>query len=282
MLKRMTLIFLLSQPTAQLQANSESGAYEIPRTYTIPIQDKQTNKQYELYIKLPEDYEKDKNKKYPVIYFTDAIWHIETLSAATEYIMEESILVGISWQTDIADDLHQQYGAHASRFSDYSFWKKENPEHPKLKFGHAKNHLNFIKGQVFQYVENTYRTTPDNRSYFGYSLSGLFGAYALMAAPDTFKNYIIGSPSVQLIDRYKDDITFSDQKLNANVYIAHGDQETDRVEPIKTFVQKLKKRSHEALSIKYDVIQGNHQTAFPVTGINSISWLANLQEKGKQ
>jgi len=271
-------LFLLL--TFLISTNIEANTYEqykIPRTQVVPIQDTENNKQYELYIKLPEGYAENPDAQYPVIYFADAVWHIETLSAATAYLLEDVILVGISWQKDIQDDVKQQYGEHVSRFSDYSFWKTSNPEHPKLKFGFADNHLAFIRNEVFKYVENTYRASPDNRTYFGYSLSGLFGAYTLMTQANTFTNYIIGSPSVLLLAKYQVEIASSSAK--ANVFISRGDLEKELTEHIETFVTSFQKHSDRKVSFTRAVIKGDHETAFPETGIKSITWLANQLAK---
>ncbi len=254
---------------------SEPESYEMPRTQVVPIQDSKSKGQYELYIKLPESYSKNSDKAYPVIYYTDAVWHIESLSASTEFILEDAILVGISWRKDIADDLQEQYGEHASRFTDYSFWKKGNPKHPKLVFGQANNHLAFIRNDAIKFVEKNYRTDPSNRSYFGYSLSGLFGAYILVTQPDTFKNYILGSPSVDLLSRYN--VEFTNKKVNANVFISRGTLEKEKLhEPISEFVSLLKARNDTALSIENAVIEGSHKTAFPMTAVRAVTWLAGL------
>ena len=247
----------------------------MPRTQAIPIQDSKSKGQYELYIKLPEDYSKNSDKVYPVIYYTDAVWHIEILSASTEFILEDAILVGVSWRKDIADDLQEQYGEHASRFTDYSFWKTGNPKHPKLVFGQANNHLDFIRNDVIKYVEHNYRTDTNNRAYFGYSLSGLFGAYILVTEPDTFKHYILGSPSVDLLTKYKVETT--NKNFNANVFISRGTLEEEKLyEPISEFVNSLNARNDNSLSIKSAVIEGSHQTAFPMTAVRAVAWLANL------
>lgn len=271
----LNIVFAQENSTKDLQT-VEISNLELPRIQVIPIKDTKADRQYELYIKLPEEYAENNETKYPVIYYTDAMWHVELLSAATEYIIEDVILVGISWQKDINADLMQEYGAHASRFTDYSFWKKANPKHPKLKFGQADTHLAFIRNDVIKYIENTYRTNPDNRSYFGYSLGGLFGAYTLLAEPDTFKNYILGSPSVRLLADDKTTVEFKNKKINANVFISYGDLEKDLDGQIKTFVNFLEKRGNENLTIKHASIEGDHQTAFPMTGVRSMNWLSDL------
>lgn len=272
----LALTFLTS---TNVEANAYSQ-YKIPRTQVIPIPDTANKKLYELYIKLPENYEQDSDTQYPVIYFADAIWHIETLSAATAFLLEDVILVGISWQQNIDEEVKQQYGEHASRFNDYSFWETPNPDHPKLTFGNADKHLAFIRNDVFKYVETTYQADSDNRTFFGYSLSGLFGTYTLMTQPDTFTNYIVGSPSVQLLTKYDINTDASNIKQNANVFISNGNLEEGLGERIEVFLDALQKNTNKKLSVTHAVIKGDHQTAFPETGVQSVTWLADILRKG--
>lgn len=285
--KRLILLFLFLLPFLSVKA-SERKSFEIPRTEVIPIQNSQSGGQYELYVKLPEGYSEKKATKYPVIYFTDAVWHIEILSAATEFLMEDVILVGISWQKDIKADLKKEVGAHASRFRDYSVNKSSNPERQaKYQFGQASHHLDFIRNDVIKTVENNYRIDSDRRTYFGYSAGGLFGAYILMAQPDTFKNYILGSPSLHKAIPYLSELgsntALKRKGLNANVFISYGTLEQKLGKHIKEFTTLLKARNDESLSLTNVVIEGSHQTAFPMTGVRSVTWLSSLainKEKG--
>ncbi|WP_298539999.1 serine hydrolase [uncultured Aquimarina sp.] len=291
-IKLLILTCALSLNTVFAQENITNGnsqiengsALESPQIRVIPIKDSNNERNYELYIELPEDYSENESKKYPVLYYTDAMWHLEMLSGSTEFMLEDVILVGISWQKDVAEDLKQQYGAHASRFTDYSFWKKSNPNHPKLKFGQAKNHLAFIRNDVIQYVDDNYRTDPDSRTYFGYSLSGAFGAYILLTQPDTFDNYILGSPLNKGLIPYLSEINTKlgasesneNNTLHANVYIAYGTLEKEKDEPIDEFIKLLDSRKNLDLSIQNKVIEGDHQTAFPRIAVQSVAWLSSL------
>lgn len=263
---------------------SEADLYEIPRTKIIPMQDTQADRQYELYIKLPEGYLENKDAKYPVMYFTDAVWHIEILSASTEYLMEDVILVGISWQKDIKEDLKKERGAHVSRFRDYSIRKSSNPERQaKIQFGQAAHHLDFIRNDVIKYVEKNYRTDPDSRTYFGYSLGGKFGAYILRTQPETFKNYILGSPSLKgempYLSELESNAELKRKSLNANVFVSYGSLEKELGEHAKEFIAMLKNRNDKSLSLTSVVVEGNHQDAFPMTGVRSVTWLSNLTKR---
>ena len=280
--KSLVLLFLLLLPLIAFDASAQK-LYEIPDTQVVPIQDPQGG-QYELYIKLPEGYSENTETQYPAIYFTDAVWHLEMLSAATEYMLEDVILVGISWRKDISEDLNRKYGEHASRFTDYSFWNKPNPKHPKLIFGKAENHLAFIRNDVIHYVDSNFRTDPDSRTYFGYSLSGTFGAYILLTQADTFDNYILGSPLSDSTISYLTELnaqfeTFGSDRghtLRANVFIAHGTLEEDKPKPIDEFMRLLNNSNHLGFSIHKKTIEGDHHTAFPPITLSAVAWLSTL------
>lgn len=280
MKKSLTLVLLFLLPFLTVQAN-ETSDFTLSTIQVTPIKDTQADRQYELYIKLPEEYAKNKDKTYPVIYFTDAMWHIELLSAATSSLMEDVILVGISWQKDINEALKKERGAHVSRFRDYSISKSSNPERQaKYQLGQASNHLDFIRNDVIKTIEKNYRTDPDKRTYFGYSAGGLFGAYILMAQPDTFKNYIIGSPSmwrdIPYLSKLGSNTALTRKGLNANVFISYGTLEKKLGEHIKEFTTLLKARNDKSLSLNQVVIEGSHQTAFPMTGVRGVTWLSKL------
>ena len=258
---------------------SEFPSLALPKIKVVPIADTQYDRQYELYIKLPEAYSDTADILHPVIYYTDAMWHVEMLSGATEYMMENAILVGISWQKDIDEELRKER-AHASRYRDYSIRESSNPSHQaKYQFGQAANHLDFIRNEVIPYVESTYRTDTDQRTYFGYSLGGEFGSYILLKQPDTFRNYILGSPSIRgeipKLTEYHADAPAS---LDANVLISYGTLEKEAGAEIDKLIALLKAREDKSLVLKPVVIEGSHQTAFPMTALRSIQWLSEFQK----
>lgn len=282
--KILVLVCLFLPPLLIVKA-SETSRLVLPKIQVVPIKDTLSDKQYELYIKLPEGYAENKDKTYPVIYYTDAIWHVELLSASAQYIMEEAILVGISWQKDINEDLKKDVGEHVSRNRDYTVGKSDDPEiQAKYQLGQASNHLAFIRDDVINTIENRYRTDPGNRSYFGYSLGGLFGAYILMAEPTTFKNYILGSPTLRRDISYLTELgaksALKNNGLNANVFISYGTTETELGVHVDEFISALKNSNDETLTLEHAVITGSHQSAFPMTGVRSVTWLANLKTTG--
>jgi len=279
MKKIAALVFLLLLHFIGAEA-SEPKSYEMPRTQVVPIQDSKADRQYELYIRLPEGYSESTDTEYPVIYTTDAVWHFEMLSGATEFLMPNVILVGISWQKDLDDERE-----YVSRFRDYSLIKSDTAEVPT---GEASHHLSFIRDDVIKYVENNYRADPDERTYFGYSMGGAFGAYVLLAEPDTFKNYVLGSPSFgrrntkyKYIDELEAKTAPEQQDLDVNVFVTIGELEESKMGVTEDFVSVLQRRSQAGLTlIGLEIIEdSNHSTAFPETVVRGIKWLSQLKSE---
>ncbi|MBL4659185.1 MAG: hypothetical protein JKY19_02425, partial [Alcanivoracaceae bacterium] len=251
MKKSLILVFLFLLPFISVEAG-ERKPYEMPRTQVTTIKNSETGELDKLYIKLPKGYEENKDTKYPVIYFTDPVMHIEILSAATELMMENVILVGITWQKGMT-----------------------------LKFEHVDSYLNFLRKDVIKTIENSYRTDPDSRTYFGYSAGALVGAYILSAQSDTFKNYILGSPAfgngpevTQNVFELESNADKKRKNLNANVFISYGTLENNK--HFEEFITMLKNKSDKSLSLKHVVVEGDHSTAFPMTGVRSVQWLSQM------
>lgn len=279
MKKNLLLTFLFLLPFVSAEAGALKS-YEMPRTQVAPVKDSSTGRQYELYIKLPQGYADNTDANYPVIYTTDAVWHFEMLSGAAEYLMPDVILVGISWQKDLYAE--EEF---ASRFRDYTVTEFSNPEsQAKRQAGQAGSHLNFIRNDVIEHIEENYRADPDERAYFGYSLGGQFGAYVLLAQTDTFKNYILGSPalgrrSADFIDALEAKTAPRREEPNVNVFVSIGELEEDRMELTENLVSVLQRRRQSGLTLTgLEIIEdSDHGSAFPETVIRGVKWLSLLK-----
>jgi len=283
-MKKTTALFfilLLSSPGVKA---SEPKAYEIPRTQVVPIKDSGTDRQYELYIKLPEDYAKDADTKHPVVYTTDGKWHMEMLSGTAEFVLPNAIVVAISWQKDSAKEFQGDERPHLSRFRDYTILPHPNPElQAKYGVGQARNHLTFIRNDVIKYVEANYQTDPAERIYFGFSLGGEFGAYILFEEPDSFKHYVLGSPAFDAESlKFLKELAVSEKAMNANVFVSVGEKETDAIPLIQEFMPALNKEA--GLNVKaLEVVENSgHSEAFPATAVRSFKWLSELMSDAQQ
>ncbi len=263
---------------------SEPAPYEMPRSEVVPIRDSKTDRQYELYIKLPEDYAKNADTRHPVVYTTDGAWHMEMLSGAAEFVLPNAIVVAISWQKNASGDFEGDERPFISRFRDYTVTPASDPEtQAKYKVGQASNHLTFIRDDVIKYVEANYQTDPAERIYFGFSLGGAFGSFILFEEPDTFRHYVLGSPafnaeSLAFIQNLAAKSEATREMLNVNVYVSVGEKETDEMDNINALMSLLQRRTNAGLTLKeLEVVeQSGHSEAFPATAVRSFKWLSDL------
>lgn len=243
---------------------------QIPAIQVVEIEDSGSKRPYELYVRLPEKYDKNCATPYPVIYITDALWSIEVIAGAVDYVLEDTILVGVSWDKNSTPQ--------RSRVRDFSPTKysKEDYKHPT---GEAETHINFLKNDVFALVEKRYHADPKARTFFGYSMGGLFGSYILLTQPNLFANYLIGGPS-----RLFDGIYITEhspfqnrfpETINSNVYLAVGSD--DRTSLIQNTLKlneflKPKLNTHSQLHLKIFESM-DHKTAFPLFALHGLYWL---------
>lgn len=279
------LLFVL--PLGLLAQANQNPAFELPRTEVIGIQDTGTKRSYELHVQLPLNYSGD--KKYSVVYMTDSPYTFPIATGAArvpvnQKRMEDVMFVGISWQKGHEPAL--------SRQRDYT----PTTSSPGFKdpSGEASRHLAFIRTDVIPYIEKRYNTDAANRTYVGNSFGGLFGLYILLRAPTTFKNYIIGSPSIWWDNKYILDLeskTKFNKDLDANVFIAVGAEETitrdspkhDMVGDATTFHARLKARNLDGLNLELRVIEhATHAIAFPTTAAQGLWWLFKTDSKVRQ
>ena len=275
-MKNFTTLILAIFVASSGAISSDPLSFPMPRTEVIAVEDTTSDRQYELYVKLPEDYAQNSDKRYPVIYTTDAKWHMDLLSGTTEFLMPGVILVGISWQLD-----HAEEREFFSRFRDYTPVASTNAERQaQYQFGQASEHLSFIRNDVIRLVDQTYRTS-DQRAYLGYSLGGAFGAFVLFAEPGTFNNYILGSPAFNEVS-----LAFTstlaqqaEAKLSSaepQVFVSLGELETSEIELTNGFVSVLDRArasglQHTGLQV---MANSDHGTAVPETFVRSIKWLS--------
>nr|WP_254700791.1 alpha/beta hydrolase-fold protein [Paraglaciecola mesophila] len=254
---------------------TEKFAYTIPRSEVVELEEPISKRVYPLFIKLPRSYRSHKSKHYPVIYLTDAPYSFPLVSGATRFpmnssTMEEAIIVGISYAKG-------SKGA-ASRIRDFTPSKASDW---KLETGGAKAHLSFIQDIVFPYMESNYRAHSKHRTYVGNSLGGLFGAYILITAPDTFSSYVLGSPSVWFNDNELLAMNVQRPKNETKVYLSVGSLETpkfgeqqDMVRGAQLLAEKIDAVDSSHLLLNFKIIDGaSHATAFPTTSIQGLDWI---------
>ena len=215
-----------------------------------------------LYISLPDDYDQS-DKKYPVLYLLDGDVTFGMATSIARYLqfgnkIPELIIVGIGYGT-----LKKSEGNMKSR--DYTI----SPKRGRSGTGGAPKFRDFLKEELIPYIENTYRTIPDERTISGYSLGSLFAIYSLFTEPDLFNNYIIGSPHLSW-DEYR---IFTVQEeafekmddIEAKVFISVGSEEDEEkyFNPIDEMVTLIDEKGYDNLKMETKVFDGGTHLICP-------------------
>jgi predicted alpha/beta superfamily hydrolase len=76
-----------------------------------------------------------------------------------------------------------------------------DPADDPALMGGADQFLAFFRDEPKPWVRDRYGVDPDDSTFFGDSLGGLFATYVLLNEPATFRRYGIGSPSLWWDDK---------------------------------------------------------------------------------
>ncbi|WP_226990294.1 alpha/beta hydrolase [Paraglaciecola mesophila] len=139
---------------------------------------------------------------------------------------------------------------------------------------------------VFPYIESNYRAHTKYRTYVGNSLGGLFGAYVLSTAPETFSAYVLGSPSVWFNNHYLLSLSMQSPEHKTKVYLGVGSLESpefgereDMVKGAQLLADKITAGASENVKLNFKIIEGaTHSTAFPTTSIQGLDWIYGKHE----
>lgn len=280
------VLLLFTLPFTQHSWGQQNASgFVIPGSEILHLESKLLERHYEIYIKLPPSYfdEGNQRRKYPVVYLNDGLYAFQlaagvTHSAMINNAMEHHILVGISYSP-----LDRPF---ESRRRDFTPKTSGNPN------GEAKKYLSFLRQELFPQVEERYRINSLRRAYAGYSLGGLFGLYTLFEHSDSFRYYLISSPSLWFDNRWALDtekrLAKETKDINAELFMGIGEYERPArvnenynkptpINMVKDFNQlyrQLEKRNYPSLRLnKLQVSKAHHELVFPTTLTQGLYWL---------
>ena len=211
-----------------------------------------TGRSYDLYIRKPADFDKNKDKKYPVLYLLDGQWDFKLLDSVVGGLvydkqMPDIVVVGITYSGDDAD-----YDALRAR--DYT------PTPGDLEgSGDGPKFLSFIKTELIPFVEGNYRGDPTRRILGGHSFGGLFTLYAMFTEPSLFWGYLAGSPDMtwdnDFLVKQEADFATKHENLPVRLFMGVGGAE-ELVTPGVSFVRTFSARNYSGLHWDARVIEG--------------------------
>ncbi|CRD55391.1 alpha/beta hydrolase [Stenotrophomonas indicatrix] len=275
----------VAPPTTQKEARESATAVPgvvLPDTESLRVHDP-IGRDYALWVALPAGYAAHPQKRYPVVYVTDALYSFPLVRSVRNLVgqqgvnIEDFILVGLPPQEGLT--------SKQSRSRDYT------PSDPvrtpagyysdDVTYGGAAHYRDFLADHALPMIDARYRTDPARRVFAGHSYGALLGAYVLTTQPDMFGTYILSSPSLWfdqgLLPRMQDAAVMPSQPIR--VLLSVGGYETvkpgprystgnDMLRQTADFAGQLQ-RSGRKLQVENIVIDGeDHLTVYPrvITG----------------
>lgn len=216
------------------------------------IKSTSTGRSYDLYVRKPVDYDKNKQQKYPVLYLLDGQWDFKLLDSVIggllyDKVIPDILIVGIAYSGE-----HPDYGAlRAIDYTPVPGDAKGSGEGPKF--------LSFLKAELIPLIEANYRADPASRILGGHSFGGLFTLYAMFTEPSLFWGYLAGSPDIvfanNFIVRQEEEFAKTHKDLPVRIFFATGGGES-LVTPGIAFVRTFAGRNYKGLHWDGRVIEG--------------------------
>jgi len=244
---------------------AEGAPYVLKGTQVWSGPDPVSTRDYEVFVSLPASYADQPNRRYPVLYVTDADYAFPIIRQIARRVnldgpvIEEFILVGLSYA--------KGEGGMSSRTRDYT------PVRINDRTGGGAAYQAYLKAQVLPFIEDRFRADPARRVLLGHSYGGLLGAQILFSEPELFGGYILGSPSFWFGDhammRTEADYARTHTDLPARVHMYIGEHEFPGSGRLNTrynarFEERLRSRNYQGLTLTSEVLDDeDHLTVAP-------------------
>lgn len=282
-------IFILYSELSYCQNNKKEIVTDKPFVLGVidEIQSAELNEKRILNIYLPEGYNKNDARNYPVVYLLDGsadedFIHIVGLYQfnSFEWInrVPKSIVVGIA-TVDRRRDFTYQTTIEAD--------KKRYPT-----AGHSEKFINFIQKELQPYIEKNYKASS-SKTIIGQSLGGLLATEILFKRPTLFNKYIIISPSLwwdngSLLNP-KSELPLRTIDSKIDVYIgvgkeglAPGDKPHVMEVDANLLAEKIRSAKNKNVSVYFDYLpQEDHGTIMHQAVFNALRLLNPLTDGSK-
>jgi len=250
---------------------SNLPSVSIPSTEVQTIHSYEVNQDYLISVALPFHYDKNPERRYPVIYLLDAnlyfgmvVEMVRTMNIRVPFCNElpDAIIVGISYPA--SGTLAEIYSLVMHlRMRDFlpevddgaeNFIQETFPIPTHIDSGGASRFLQFITNELIPMVETEYRTDPTDRTLIGHSWGGLFAFYSLFHQPELFQRYVVVSPDLTF--HYEQSYAEQHKDLPVRLFLAFGEPELDHQSrtSYETFIRVLESRCYAGFTLTHQII----------------------------
>jgi predicted alpha/beta superfamily hydrolase len=220
----------------------------------IKIQSKILEKEMQLSIHIPDDYEAS-NEKYPILFTFQT--HFEQVSGAIKNLYDYNLTPKII----------------VVRIDNYEFgYLTPSQIESNPNSGKADLFLQFFKEELIPFIDKKYRTHP-YRIVFSNSWGAMFTAYAILAKPDVFNAAIASIPWIPYDKEKKFIVNNAEQYLTKNSYFNFlymtMDNESEILKDLETFLDILRKIPKPGLQWEYFYWPEEDHTSTPYRSVYS-------------
>jgi len=255
-------------PAAPAPAAPSFPHVVLENTELRPLHSQVTGRDYLLYIGYPDSYRSHPERRYPVVYLTDAYWgFVKTHSLGSslwyDQIVPEYIVVGIGYVGENVDYGKERVYELSPSVMNSGFTKGVSRQ------GGARAFLTALKTEVIPYVEKNLRADPSFRVMAGGSLGGLFSLFCMYEEPGLFQGIIAASPAVDWDHRWlshreselRNAARGDDYKgvfhVPTRLYMSVGTAEwPEFVGGVKSFDQTIQSGAYADFAYKFQLIEG--------------------------
>jgi predicted alpha/beta superfamily hydrolase len=194
------IVFLMALPLMSIAQQFKSEPIE--NGIRIKFNSRIMGEERTIWIRVPASYYEasSSTQTYPVIYVLDGKSAFFPVTGVVSFMSEEDhvnyqipemIVVGVDTENRFRDLTPIKSTKQANGE------ESKTPEQKLMMSGSGggEQFLNFLKEEVFTYIEKNYRTNPF-RIYVGHSLGGLTATYTFLKHPDLFNATISIDPSL--------------------------------------------------------------------------------------
>lgn len=210
-------------------------------------------------ISLPDGYEEDTSKSYPVIILLDGYAHFKSTTGVVHQLsrgrgrkMPEVILIAIE---------------NVDRERDFTVTKIKTKRPNTM--GGGRNFLAFIEQELIPFLDGNYRTQA-SRTLIGHSLGGLLSVNAYMTRENLFDAYLVIDPSIwwdpQIMTERVAAIPASSFEKKLYIATANGNYERNKKRHDELYAMMEKKAAGQ-LQAKIEYFEEENHRSVPLIAI---------------
>jgi len=234
--------------------------HSLANTEVRPLPRSKDGRAYQLYVSLPDSFDDEPGRRYPVLYLCDGYWDFPLVrniagNLRFDHAVPEMIIVGLGYAVDNPNYGRLRRWDLTPVAATYEGASYDGPS------GHAQEFLATIEKDIVPLVERDYRGDPGFRVLVGSSLGGLFTLYAMFARPGLFAAYVAASPAAQWADDwllgFEGEFHKSAQPLGVRLFVTAAEKDPAMIlDGAKRFDARMGSSAYPGLAYQFRVVEG--------------------------